>query len=64
MKLTIVEGVLSCYLFAMKNFNSSFAEIDNMDLDLLLDFINVYDKINDTDTNKQDKNCITYKVLD
>lgn len=48
----------------MKTFNSSFAEIDNMELGTLLDLINVYEKINDTDKIKQNKKGVTYKVLD
>lgn len=43
---------MNCYLFAMKNFNSSFFEIDAMNLDLLLDLINAEEKITD-DTNKK-----------
>ena len=62
--MTVYEGVLSCYLFAMREFNSSFAEIDNLDLETLLDLISVYDKINDTTSNKKNKNAVTYKVLD
>lgn len=42
--MTAYEGVLSCYLSAMEAFNSSFAEIDNMDLELLLDLIRVSNK--------------------
>lgn len=57
------ESVLSCYLFAMKTFNSSFAEIDDMDLGLFLDLLNVYDKVNDAEKEKND-NKIRYKVLD
>ena len=65
MNLNAYEGVLSCYLFAMKEFNSSYSEIDEMDLETLLDFISVYEKINDAETGKPDKKgTITYKVLD
>ena len=63
LNLTAYEGVLSCYLFAMREFNSSYAEVDNMDLETLLDLICVYDKINDTETSKNKKGH-TYKVLD
>jgi hypothetical protein len=47
----------------MKTFNSSFAEIDDMDLGLFLDLLNVYDKVNETEKEKND-NKIRYKVLD
>lgn len=60
--MTAYEGVLSCYLFAMKAFNSSFAEIDAMDLDVLLDLISVQEKL--SDSGKSDKKIRTYKVLD
>lgn len=43
--MTAYEGVLSCYLFAMETFNSSLAEIDAMDLELLLDLISVHSKL-------------------
>lgn len=47
----------------MKTFNSSYAEVDAMELETLLDLISVYDKINDTDTGKNKKGQ-TYNVLD
>ena len=62
MNLNAYEGVLSCYLFAMKEFNSSYSEIDEMELETLLNLISVYNKIND-DT-KPEKKGIKYKVLD
>lgn len=52
--MTAYEGVMSCYLFGMKTFNSSFSEIEEMELDLLLDLINVNEKI--TDDVKSNKN--------
>ena len=58
------ESVLSCYLFAMKTFNSSYAEIDDMELETLLDLIFVYDKINTSLKTKADKGVVTYQVLD
>lgn len=51
-------------MFAMKTFNSSYTEIDDMELETLLDLINVYDKINDAPKTKADKGTVTYKVLD
>jgi hypothetical protein len=57
------ESVLSCCLFATKTLNSSFADVLNMDLELLLDLLNVNAKCNDTD-NKKEKKGVTYKVLD
>lgn len=65
MTLNAYEGVLSCYLFAMKEFNSSYSEIDEMELETLLDLISVYDKINDaSESDKENKKgTITYKVL-
>ena len=50
--MTAYEGVLSFYIFAMKTFKSSFAEVDTMNLDLLLDLINVEEKITDGVKNK------------
>lgn len=50
-------------MFAIKTFNSSYAEIDNMELEILLDLISVYDKINDTPNEKKKKGQ-TYAVLD
>lgn len=49
-------------MFAMKTFNSSYAEVDNMELETLLDLISVYDKINDTSADK--KKGQTFTVLD
>lgn len=37
--------MLSCFLFAIKTLNSSFAEVDALELDTLADLISVYDKI-------------------
>lgn len=37
---------MSCYLFAMKTFNSSFAEVEAMDVETLAELISVYDKLN------------------
>ena len=50
----------------MKEFNSSYSEIDEMELETLLDFISVYDKINDNTDNaaKSKKGTVTYKVID
>ncbi len=50
--MTAYEGVLSCYVFAMKTFNSSFAEVDGMELETLSDLISVYEKISDAPTKK------------
>ncbi len=44
--MTPYETCLSCYLLAVKILKSSIAEIDDMDLGLLLDLINVYSKVN------------------
>ena len=44
--MTPYEGVLSCYLLAVKILRSSYVDVDNMLLDELFDFINVYKKIN------------------
>lgn len=43
------ESVLSCCVFAAKELHSSFAAVRNMDLELLLDMISVYEKIVDVD---------------
>lgn len=43
------ESVLSCFLLACKILKSSVSEIEDMPLALLLDLINVYDKINSND---------------
>ena len=43
---------MSCYVFAMKTFNSSFAEVDGMELETLSDLISVYEKISDAPTKK------------
>ena len=53
-------------MFAIKTFNSSYSEIDNMELETLLDLICVYDKINDNTDNaaKSKKGTVTYKVID
>ena len=52
-------------MFAMKEFNSSYSEILDMELETLLDLICVYDKINDADSGKSEKKGkIKYKVLD
>ena len=50
--MTAYEGVLNFYIFAMKTFKSSFAEVDEMNLDLLLDLINVEEKITNGVKNK------------
>jgi len=44
--LTAYEGVLNCYLIAAKILNSSFFEIDAMELETLLELLNVYNKVN------------------
>lgn len=51
--MTPYEGVLSCYLLAIKILKSSFNEVDNMELDTLLDLINVYDKINSAESKRE-----------
>lgn len=49
----------------MKEFNSSYSEVDEMELETLLDFMGVYEKINDTEKSKSDKRgTVTYKVID
>lgn len=45
--MTAYEGVLNCYLIAAKILNSSFFEIDAMELETLLELLNVYNKVND-----------------
>lgn len=37
---------MSCFLFAIKTLNSSFAEVDSLELETLAELISVYDKIN------------------
>lgn len=49
-------------MFAMRTFNSSYADVDKMELDILLDFIGVYEKINDAPADK--KKGKSYTVLD
>ena len=49
-------------MFAMQTFNSSYAEVDAMELEILLDLISVYEKINDT--GNKNKKGQTYQVLD
>lgn len=51
--MTPYETCLSCYLLAVKILKSSIAEIDDMDLGLLLDLINVYGKVNSTEDTSQ-----------
>ncbi len=57
------EGVLSCCLFAMKTFNSSFAEVLKIPLKLFLDLVSVYEKTNEVENLKPQKK-VKYKVLD
>lgn len=51
--MTPYETCLSCYLLAVKILKNSIAEIDDMDLGLLLDLINVYGKVNSTEDTSQ-----------
>ena len=51
--MTPYEGVLSCYLLTIKILKSSFNEVDNMELDTLLDLINVYEKINSAESERE-----------
>ena len=51
--MTPYEGVLSCYLLAIKILKSSFNEVDNMGLDILLELLNVYDKINSAESERE-----------
>lgn len=51
--MTPYEGVLSCYLLAIKILKSSFNEVDNMELDILLELISVYDKINSAESRRE-----------
>ena len=45
--MTAHEGVLSCLMSAAKILNSSFAEVDDMDLVTLAELLSVYDKMSD-----------------
>lgn len=51
--MTPYEGVLSCYLLAIKILKSSFYEVDEMELDILLDLINVYEKVNSAESERE-----------
>ncbi|MBQ9487530.1 MAG: hypothetical protein IJU91_07010 [Selenomonadaceae bacterium] len=51
--MTPYEGVLSCYFLAIKILKSSFYEVDEMELDILLELINVYDKINSAESKSE-----------
>ena len=51
--MTTYESALSCVIFAAKEFKNSFAAINDMDLEFLLDCIGVYEKLTDTDDKKK-----------
>ena len=46
MNLSAYENVLGFYLMCMRNYRMTFAEVDNMRLELLLDLLIVDVKIN------------------